>query len=109
MNNLEINFDEIKTFEEFKLAKSKVFSKEGKLFELQCKIRTASVEEKKIIGQQITELKNHYEELFKKVEKRLENEKINELINSEFIDVTKPISQLGSLHPITIVEQRLRE
>ncbi|VEU75458.1 phenylalanyl-tRNA synthetase subunit alpha [Mycoplasmopsis maculosa] len=105
----EINFDEIKNFEEFKLAKSKAFSKEGKLFELQNKIRTASIEEKKIIGAEITELKSFYEEMFAKVEKRLEQEKINKLIENEFIDVTKPLGQLGSLHPITIIEQRLRE
>lgn len=105
----DIKFEEIKNLEDLKLAKNKAYSKDGKLFELQQAIRTASVEDKKKIGQQITELKNFYEVEFIKVEQRLKRAEVDKLVNEQFIDVTKPTYQCGSLHPITLIENRLRD
>ncbi|WP_029513261.1 phenylalanine--tRNA ligase subunit alpha [Mycoplasmopsis primatum] len=108
MNN-NIDWDKIKTFEEFKLAKSKVFSADSEMEQLKIKIRTASPDEKKLIGQKMTEIKNFYEAKFQEVETRLEREKINKIIENEFIDVSKPVKKVGSIHPISIIEQRLRD
>ncbi|WP_036436124.1 phenylalanine--tRNA ligase subunit alpha [Mycoplasmopsis felifaucium] len=109
MEKFDICWDDIKTFEEFKQAKSKVYSKDSEFAQLQQKIRTASPEERKAIGTRMTELKNYVEAKLTEVEKRLEKEKIDRILNSEFLDVTKPVNAKGSLHPITLVEQRLRE
>ncbi|VEU60707.1 phenylalanyl-tRNA synthetase subunit alpha [Mycoplasmopsis bovigenitalium] len=106
---MKIIWEEIKSFEDLKIAKSKVFSKEGDIFELQQKLKTASIEEKKQQGQKINQLKNEYEAKFKEIELKLENQKIEKLINESFIDVTKPVNATGSLHPITIIENRLRD
>ncbi|ENY70156.1 Phenylalanyl-tRNA Synthetase alpha chain [Mycoplasmopsis bovigenitalium 51080] len=106
---MKIIWEEIKSFEDLKIAKSKVFSKEGDIFELQQKLKTASIEEKKQLGQKINQLKNEYEAKFKEIELKLENQKIEKLINESFIDVTKPVNATGSLHPITIIENRLRD
>lgn len=106
---MKIIWEEIKSFEDLKIAKSKVFSKEGDIFELQQKLKTASIEEKKQLGQKINQLKNAYEAKFKEIELKLENQKIEKLVNESFIDVTKPINATGSLHPITIIENRLRD
>lgn len=106
---MKIIWEEIKSFEDLKIAKSKAFSKEGEIFELQQKLKTASIEEKKELGQKINQLKNEYEAKFKEIELKLQNQKIEKLVNESFIDVTKPVNATGSLHPITIIENRLRE
>ncbi|QSF13673.1 phenylalanine--tRNA ligase subunit alpha [Mycoplasma sp. Mirounga ES2805-ORL] len=105
---MNIDWETIKSFEELKQAKSRVYSKDGELAQLQQQIRTASNEERKEIGQKITDLKSFYEGKFNEVTTRLEREKINKIINAQYIDVTQPISDLGSLHPITLIENRLR-
>lgn len=105
----DIKWEEIKTFEDLKLAKSKVYSKDSEIVQLQTKIRTASPEEKKEIGQKIATLRNFYEEKFKEIEFRIEADKIKKIIESQYVDVTKPVNNPGSLHPITIVENRLRD
>ncbi|TNK93634.1 phenylalanine--tRNA ligase subunit alpha, partial [Mycoplasmopsis pullorum] len=104
-----LKLDDIKTFEDLKLARSKVYSKDGEIFQLQNQIKSADVETKKLLGQKITELKRHYEEFFIQAEAKLEQEKINQKINSEFVDVTVPVYVNGSLHPITLVENRLKD
>ncbi|TNK83742.1 phenylalanine--tRNA ligase subunit alpha [Mycoplasmopsis pullorum] len=104
-----LKLDDIKTFEDLKLARSKVYSKDGEIFQLQNQIKSADVETKKLLGQKITELKRHYEEFFVQAEAKLEQEKINQKINSEFADVTVPVYVNGSLHPITLVENRLKD
>ncbi|RMX36270.1 phenylalanine--tRNA ligase subunit alpha [Mycoplasmopsis fermentans] len=105
----DIKWEEIKTFEDLKLAKSKVYSKDSEIVQLQTKIRTASPEEKKEIGQKIATLRNFYEEKFKEIEFKIEADKIKKIIESQYVDVTKPVDNPGSLHPITIVENRLRD
>lgn len=109
MKKMDINWDDIKTFEEYKLVKNKIYSKDSEFAQLQQKIRTAAPEERKIIGQQMTEIKNYYESNLLKVEQRLERMKIEKMISGEFNDVTKPLKLNGSLHPISLIEQRLRE
>ncbi|WP_027120350.1 phenylalanine--tRNA ligase subunit alpha [Mycoplasmopsis lipofaciens] len=106
--NKEI-FDKINNLEELKMLKNKLFSKDSELFKLQQAIRTAKPDEKKDIGFKITELKNQYEKEFKKIEERIEDNRVSKIVNNEFIDVTKPVQKIGSLHPITIIENRLRD
>ncbi|MCS4537207.1 MULTISPECIES: phenylalanine--tRNA ligase subunit alpha [unclassified Mycoplasma] len=106
---MNINFDEINTLEELKIAKSKIYSKDGEIFKLQLQLKSAPVEEKKIIGQQINKLKTEYENQFEKAEKRIEELRIQKIVDSSRIDVSEPLLASGSLHPITIIENRLRD
>lgn len=106
---MSIDFENIKNLEELKIAKNKIYSKEGEIFELQKQLKSAPVEQKKLIGAQINELKTLYENKFKEVEERIENQRIQDLVNKSFIDIAKPTLFPGSLHPITIVENRLRD
>ncbi|TQC54131.1 phenylalanine--tRNA ligase subunit alpha [Mycoplasmopsis mucosicanis] len=106
---MSIDFENIKNLEELKIAKNKIYSKEGEIFELQKQLKSAPVEQKKLIGAQINELKTLYENKFKEVEDRIENQRIQDLVNKSFIDIAKPTLFPGSLHPITIVENRLRD
>lgn len=104
-----MKIEDIKNFEDLKLAKSKIYSKDGEIFKLQTELKNAPKETKKEIGMKITNLKKQYEEFFKKVEIKLQKERILEKINNEFIDVTEPVSFNGSLHPITLIENKLKD
>lgn len=105
----DIKWDEIKTFEDYKQAKSKINSAGSELHNLTQELKKAKPEDKKNIGIKIGKLKSYYDNKFTEVEKRLKREKIQSKIDSEFIDISKPVSSFGSLHPITIVENKLRD
>lgn len=104
-----MKLEHIKTLEELKMEKAKFYSNEGELKRLQQTIRNASVEEKQEIGKKISKLKEEAEQAFATKAKEIENRIINEKINSEWIDVTEPISKKGSLHPLTLVSNRFRD
>ncbi|MBU4689946.1 phenylalanine--tRNA ligase subunit alpha [Mycoplasma zalophidermidis] len=106
---MKINIEEINTFEELKIAKNKIYGKEGELAQLQIKLKTAPNDKKREIGQQINKIKSDYEQLFQEAEKKLEDKRIDNLVNNTFIDVTQPTITPGSLHPITIIENRMRD
>ena len=99
---------DIKTFEELKQYKAKFYGKNGEIKVLQNKIREATNEEKKTIGQKITELKKEAEAFFILKTKEIEKEIIEKKISEEWIDVTLPINEKGSLHPLTIISNRFR-
>lgn len=104
-----MNLDHIKTMEELKLAKAKFYGPDSEMKQLQAKIRTASNEEKGLIGKQITELKNNAEAAFAAKAKEIEQKIIEEKLASEWEDVTSPVNQSSSLHPLTLVSNRFRD
>ncbi|MGZ9762833.1 phenylalanine--tRNA ligase subunit alpha [Mycoplasma sp. 5912] len=103
-----LKLEDINTLEDLKQAKAKIYSSDGQIYQLQQSLKTAPVEQKKQIGKQINELKKTYEEFFKNAEERLEKIEIDRKINSEFIDISKPVYKPGSLHPITLIEERIK-
>ena len=103
-----MNLSHVKTLEELKLEKSKFFGKDGEITKLQKAIRTAEPSEKSKIGKQITELKTKAEKAFAEKMKEIELNAIAEKVNSEWVDVTEPLEQSGSLHPLTLVANRAR-
>ncbi|AIA29633.1 phenylalanyl-tRNA synthetase subunit alpha [Mycoplasmopsis californica] len=105
----KINLEQINTFEELKLAKNKVYGKDGEIAKLQNELKNAPSTEKKLIGQKINELKQQYEQLFAQAEKHIEELRISRQISSEYVDVTTPVNKPGSLHPLTIICDRLRD
>ncbi|MEA4333535.1 MULTISPECIES: phenylalanine--tRNA ligase subunit alpha [unclassified Mycoplasma] len=106
---MNLKLENINSLEDLKLAKASVFSNEGEIYKLQQELKTAPVEQKKEIGQKITILKKEYEDFFKLAEERIQKLEIEKKINSEFIDVTISVLKPGALHPITLVEERLRD
>ncbi|WBP83770.1 phenylalanine--tRNA ligase subunit alpha [Mycoplasmopsis edwardii] len=104
-----LNLEQINNLEDLKKAKADAFGNEGEIFKLQKKLKSASVEEKKALGQEINKLKKSYEEFFAQAEQRVKDILINNKINSEFIDVSEPSRKPGSLNPITIIEERLKD
>ncbi|SYV97407.1 Phenylalanine--tRNA ligase alpha subunit, partial [Mycoplasmopsis edwardii] len=104
-----LNLEQINNLEDLKKAKADAFGNEGEIFKLQKKLKSASIEEKKALGQEINKLKKSYEEFFAQAEQRVKDILINNKINSEFIDVSEPSRKPGSLNPITIIEERLKD
>ncbi|EFF41502.1 phenylalanine--tRNA ligase subunit alpha [Mycoplasmopsis alligatoris] len=104
-----IKFNEIKNLEELKVAKNLAYSKDEKLIKLKETLKTCPKEQKKEVGIQISQLLEFYEQEFKKVELRLQNEAIAQKISSQYVDVNTPVEKPGSLHPITLIENRLRD
>ncbi|VEU70734.1 phenylalanine--tRNA ligase subunit alpha [Mycoplasmopsis glycophila] len=101
--------ENINTLEDLKQAKAKAFSSEGEIFKLQQELKSAPATEKKVLGQKITQLKKEYEEFFSLAEQRVFDLAIERKIANEKIDVSKPTLKPGALHPITIIEERLRD
>ncbi|WP_322949553.1 phenylalanine--tRNA ligase subunit alpha [Mycoplasmopsis cynos] len=99
----------INTLEDLKKAKAKVYGKEGEIAKLQNELKLASSEQKKHLGQKITELKNKYQDFFIKAEERIYEIQINNRVNNEYIDVSLPTLKPSSLNPISIIEQRLKD
>ncbi len=99
----------IKNLEELKLAKAEFLSKDGELSKMQSKIRTASQEEKIKLGQKINALKEAAEQEFINKQKEIEEQQINSRISSEWIDISEPVRQKKSLHPITLITNRAKE
>jgi len=102
-----MKIEEVKTFEDLKLAKHEFFN--GEIKDLQAKLKTAKPEEKAKIGKKISEMKQKAEEAFAAKAKEIELIELNKKIESQWEDVTIPIFKQGSLHPLTIVENRFRE
>ncbi|MCU4706301.1 phenylalanine--tRNA ligase subunit alpha [Mycoplasma sp. CSL7503-lung] len=106
---IKIDINTINKLEDLKKIKSELLGTNGEIFKLQQKIKTASVEEKKEIGREINLLKKEYEEFFKLAELRIKDIEIQEKLKSSFVDFTEPVNLKSSLHPITIIEERLRD
>ncbi|WP_426460960.1 phenylalanine--tRNA ligase subunit alpha [Mycoplasma hafezii] len=106
---MKFKLEDINTLEDLKQVKAKLFAPDSKIAILQKQLKEAKVELKKEIGQEITKLKADYEQFFKEAEARIEQQKIQRKIDSEFVDVTLPTQKVASLHPITLVEERLKD
>ncbi|MBN4083328.1 phenylalanine--tRNA ligase subunit alpha [Mycoplasma sp. CSL10137] len=106
---IKIDINTINKLEDLKKVKAELLGTNGEIFKLQQKIKTASVEEKKEIGRKINILKREYEDFFKLAELRIKDIEIQEKLKSSFVDFTEPVNLKSSLHPITIIEERLRD
>ncbi|WGI36303.1 phenylalanine--tRNA ligase subunit alpha [Mesomycoplasma lagogenitalium] len=104
-----MDFNKIKTFEDYKIAKNKFFGPEGEIFSLTKDLKTASADKKAEIGKKIKSLKEKAEIEFEKVLKRIELQKVKDKIENEWIDINQPVENNSSLHPITLVANRIRE
>jgi len=97
---------------ESKLEKARVtfLGRKGKITELINQMKKLSLEEKKIIGPKINQLKQKSEQLYQeKKEKLLLQERDLEIIKKQQFDVTayKPTVLSGSLHVITQLTEQL--
>ena len=95
-----------KRLEELKV---EYMGKNGKITVLNSLIKDVPNEEKKEFGMKVNELKNTFNTKYEEIKERLEEDLINEKLESEAIDVTLPGTNIlsGSAHPIERIIESL--
>lgn len=115
LNDLKISVDkrlkEISTSEELEKIRVDYLGKKGLVSELLKGLKELDVEEKKEVGKGVNILRNYIEdEIEKKKIEVKENEYEKRIENTPRVDLTIPVdTNLGSLHPITIVQKELED
>ncbi|UWD34006.1 phenylalanine--tRNA ligase subunit alpha [Mesomycoplasma molare] len=104
-----MDINKIKTLEDLKIEKNKIFGVDGEIAKLTKKLKNVSSEEKATIGKEIKKLKEEAELFFQEASKKIEEIKIQEKIKNEWIDISEPLIQSSSLHPLTLITNRIRE
>ncbi len=99
----------VKTSEELNDLRVMFLGKNGHLTTCMKLIKELSVEEKKAFGAEVNVLKTYVSDTLEDKKKELENLAIQkELDDIKMVDLTVPSSEnKGSLHPVTIIQQRL--
>ncbi len=117
MENLERIKEEIRSLlssisslKELRDIKSRYLGSKGVIKELLKKIKEVPPELRREYGKSINELKEFAERLFKEKEEELKRRELEEKLKGEWVDLTVPPERtVGSLHPITITLERIKE
>lgn len=101
----------LKTLEDVKNLKIEFLGKKSKINDIMKNMSTLSIEEKKTIGAEVNILKNFITEELQKIEDKFIQEKINEDLKKESIDITLPVKKenVGVIHPMVKVQKELRD
>lgn len=99
----------VRSSEDLNALRVNYLGKSGHLTSCMKLLKDMSVEEKKAFGIGVNELKTYVTTAIDNKNQELVLEKINnELKNMERVDLTTPMGEkTGSLHPVTIIQQRL--
>lgn len=99
----------VQTNDDLNNVRTMFLGKTGHLTTCMKLIKDMSVEEKKAFGVAVNELKTEVSTGIENKNKELLDAKINEELNSmPKVDLTTPLQEkMGSLHPVTIIQQRL--
>ena len=99
----------VKTSEDLNNLRVMFLGKSGHLTTCMKLIKDLSVEEKKVFGSEVNVLKTYVNDTLEDKKTELDNLAIQrELDSIEMVDLTVPSSEnKGSLHPVTIIQQRL--
>ncbi|MBD5788893.1 phenylalanyl-tRNA synthetase subunit alpha [Mycoplasma synoviae GX11-T] len=105
---MKLDLNEINNLEDLKKLKAKLNAADSEMSLLKEEIKKASYEQKALLGQKISKLKNKYQDFFEKCEEKIQKLKIQEKINNEFFDFSKLVNKPAKLHVITEIENRFR-
>lgn len=105
---MKLDLKKMKTIEDLKRAKNLVYGSNSEIMLLQSQIKSASVEDKKAIGIKISQLKQEYEQFFEAAQEQIQELTIQNKMKNDYIDLFEPISEAGTLHPLTLIQDRLR-
>ncbi len=108
--DLEKNINAIKSIEDLKAVKNKIYGKDGIIFSLQTKLKHAAVEDKAKIGNEINKIKEEASKLIDIKLIELEQIKINEMISQDENDIFEVVNESEIIvHPLTLISNRMRE
>ena len=100
---LKIKIKNVLTINEVEKIKAEFLGKDSFVSKKMDELKTLSVEEKKIVGKQLNEIKNQISEIILSKRQEIEEIEIEKKLESESIDITIPGKKLslGSIHPIS--------
>ncbi len=109
--DLEKDFKEITNLTGLEELRLKYTGKKGSITEILSKMNSLSIEDKKVFGKLINEVKTYYNDNFNQINTRLTENVINEKLRKESIDVTLPGTKIkkGSKHPINMVIEEIED
>ena len=108
IKELKEKFDAVKTNQELNDLKVLYMGKKGIITELNTGIKDVKPEEKKDYGMEVNRLRTYFNDTFASIQKRLEDERINQKLQKETIDISLPSEKniRGSKHPFNrIIEE----
>lgn len=102
---------EIKSTSDAENIRVEYLGKKGKVIEILKNLKNVEASKRKEVGEKANKLRVEIEELIEKKKEELKEKEYEDKIkNAEKIDLTQPIDdEIGSLHPITIVQRELEE
>ena len=91
--------------------KLEYLGKKGRITEMLASLKELTIEQKKIEGQKINEIKNFFNEIYNTKEEELKEEEKNALLEEEKIDLTLPglNFKTGGAHPLLMIQEELEE
>lgn len=91
--------------------KLEYLGKKGRITEMLASLKELTIEQKKIEGQKINEIKNFFNEIYNIKEEELKEEEKNALLEKEKIDLTLPglNFKTGGFHPLLMIQEELEE
>lgn len=102
---------EIKSTSDAENIRVEYLGKKGEVIEILKNLKNVETSKRKEVGEKANKLRVEIEELIEKKKEELKEKEYEDKIkNAEKIDLTQPIDdEIGSLHPITIVQRELEE
>lgn len=101
----------VETSEALEQIRINFLGKKGQVTELLKELKTASNDQKKVLGKEINLLKRHVEEQIANTVEKIKKAEEEKLVNSATqYDVSLPVDfSQGSFHPITLVQREVEE
>ena len=110
-NRIVNEFAKIQTLDQVQTLRVKYLGKNGEITELLKMLKDISHEEKKVYGKAVNQLKMQVEKLLSEKTEEFGEANIQKNLNASQFDITLPApgNELGSLHPITLVQREVEE
>jgi phenylalanine--tRNA ligase, alpha subunit len=91
--------------------KLEYLGKKGRITEMMASLKELTIEQKKIEGQKINEIKKIFNEIYKAREDEIKEKEKNEKLENERIDLTLPGLKFktGGAHPLLMIQEELEE
>ena len=111
IKQIQEKMNSVNTIQELNNLKVEYLGKTGIITELQSKIKEISNEEKKAYGMQVNEVRTSFNNLYEEKNNALQEELLNQKLESEKIDITLPSkkNKRGSLHPMTRIQSEFED
>ena len=108
--NAKDAFDKVKSLDDLAVFQSDFLGKKSELSVLSKSLKDLSVDEKKVFGPEIQNVRVDLVQKFESKKNKLELAALNEKLEKDWIDVTKNVSKgKGALHPISIIQKEIEK